>query len=83
MRVSIDSELYVEMMIDQSDRCAICKKKATTRKLAVDHSHITGQIRGLLCGACNVGLGMFKDNPAFLIRALEYLQTPKSYGEVR
>lgn len=82
LKLRIDRDLYDEMMTDQSERCAICRKKPTTRKLAVDHSHITGQIRGLLCGACNAGLGMFKDDLTVLNRAMEYLPTQKDYGEV-
>lgn len=39
----------------------------------IDHSHDTGKVRGLLCTRCNVGLGMFRDNPKFLQAAVNYL----------
>ena len=42
-------------------------------KLEIDHNHITGKIRGLLCGLCNKGLGLFRDNSGLLERAMNYL----------
>lgn len=42
-------------------------------KLVIDHSHKTGKIRGMLCQSCNKGLGFFKDNPALLERASDYV----------
>lgn len=51
--------------------CEICG--TTDRKLCVDHDHITGEIRGLLCSSCNVGLGYFRDSPELLTKAVQYL----------
>ena len=42
-------------------------------KLAVDHCHKTGKIRGLLCGGCNTSIGSFEDNPELLKNAIKYL----------
>ena len=39
----------------------------------VDHCHESGDVRGLLCSACNTGLGFFRDSPAALVKASEYL----------
>ena len=47
-----------------------CGSKATH----IDHDHQTGIIRGGLCGNCNTGLGMFKDNPDTLRKAVQYLE---------
>ena len=51
--------------------CAIC---ATREHLRIDHDHVSGKIRGLLCNEHNLGLGKFKDNPDHLIAAAEYLR---------
>ena len=58
--------------------CAICQEKCKTGwRLGVDHCHTSGQVRGLLCGKCNSGLGMFKDDPERLIQAIGYLLRPE------
>ena len=63
----------------QKNKCAICgkHKDSLKKKLAVDHCHKTGKIRGLLCGNCNNGLGRFQDNVKFLEKAIKYLKEKK------
>lgn len=69
----------------QSGLCAICDKPETAidrhskkpRRLAVDHCHTTGRIRGLLCTACNTGIGTLEDDVDRLRRAIHYLQRGK------
>lgn len=43
--------------------------------LGVDHDHTTGKIRGLLCNRCNRVLGLFRDNPDVIKRALDYVRS--------
>jgi len=64
------SEQYEELEKSQNGGCAIC---GSTNRLAVDHDHSTGAIRGLLCHNCNRGLGMFKDDSTRLTNAIRYL----------
>jgi hypothetical protein len=53
--------------------CPICL--APFGKMVVDHDHETGGVRGVICGNCNTGLGMFGDAPEALQRAADYLRT--------
>jgi len=68
---------YNSMLIKQNYKCAICNQKPLDvgrKKLAVDHCHDTGVIRGLLCSNCNSALGSMKDNITSLISAISYLE---------
>lgn len=71
----ITLEQYNEMYEAQNGLCAICGKsdEIEGRRLAVDHDHNTGNVRALLCGICNRGLGSFQDNADLLVKATRYL----------
>lgn len=67
------------LMRKQHGTCAICSVSLVWGSKAsygacVDHCHLTGTVRGLLCYHCNRGLGLFMDNPAFLEAAASYLK---------
>jgi hypothetical protein len=72
LKYRITPEEYNAYLENQYGRCAICAK-FSERTLHMDHDHETQQLRGLLCSNCNVGLGMFQDDPVLLRRALEYI----------
>lgn len=70
---------YDDMLARQGRGCAICTRVPGTGqpRLAVDHDHVTGIVRGLLCARCNHDLlGIFGDDPQFYMRAEEYLNDP-------
>lgn len=67
-------EDYWEMFDRQDGRCAICRREPDWKRLAVDHDHDTGRVRGLLCHQCNCGLGFFNDDFDLLVTALGYLK---------
>jgi hypothetical protein len=74
-----------EQLIDTYDRqeecCAICKKEIELSESAIDHNHVTGEFRGVLCKQCNRALGMFRDSPTILRNAIDYLEDFGNYGD--
>jgi hypothetical protein len=72
---------YREKLAEQGGVCAICgsdeiaERKGKKLKLAVDHDHDTDVVRGILCIACNTGIGKLNDSPARLRDAVKYLES--------
>lgn len=71
---------YDRLLAIQNGLCAICGpvsgRKGGTRRLSVDHDHVTGHVRGLLCMSCNDILGLYHDDPNVFIRGARYLLNP-------
>jgi hypothetical protein len=68
----LTEEEYNNMVLSQNNMCAICNKPSD-RTLHIDHDHITGKVRGLLCSNCNLGIGLLQEDLIILDRAIEYL----------
>jgi hypothetical protein len=80
----LTSDEFDKRLIEQDGRCAICLIQLSgvghsVDAPRVDHDHLTGMVRKILCGSCNTGLGKFKDNFDLLQRASDYL---KSFSEI-
>jgi hypothetical protein len=58
-------------------RCGICRQEFGKRGPHVDHDHATGLVRGILCHCCNLGIGLFRDDPERLRAAINYLEISK------
>lgn len=61
---------------EQNGQCAICKidiELNTANGMHVDHDHYNDAVRGLLCGPCNVGIGMLQDSAGLMRRAADYI----------
>lgn len=80
-KYSLTIDQYDCMLRAQNGVCAICKRPPTKKRLAVDHDHLTGRNRGLLCGLCNRYLmnliDTHKINPMEIV---EYLDRPVALG---
>lgn len=58
----------------QEYQCPICERFLAEQTVpSIDHCHVTGSVRGILCRRCNSALGLFEESPAMLERAAEYL----------
>ena len=73
----ITQDDYSRLYDAQGARCAICQRaRGKRRRLAVDHDHATGEVRGLLCTVCNGMLAHARDDTEFFERAVAYLSSP-------
>ncbi len=71
-KYGITEEAFVSAL---ADGCVVCMRDLDGgRSTHVDHDHETGMVRGILCGLCNVGIGMFQNNPEIARRAADYLE---------
>lgn len=72
-RYGLTLDQYDQLLESQAGVCAICHNKDETELLSIDHCHSSNEIRGLLCGKCNRGLGNFGDDVSLLLNAVNYL----------
>lgn len=80
-RRGITPEQLVTAFEKQKGLCLICCESVQLKDSAIDHNHNTGEFRGILCKTCNRALGLFRDSPAILRRATDYLETRGHYGD--
>ena len=70
----ITQDDYEAMLERQNGGCAVCGREPKPGKsLHVDHDHVTGERRGLLCFSCNAALGHLADDPKRIQALLDYL----------
>ena len=77
----LSAEQYNNLFYEQGGVCAICgcietvtTQNGEVRRLCIDHNHNSKIVRGLLCQACNIAIGLMKDDPLVLRRAADYLE---------
>lgn len=75
----IDAKKFAKLYQDQAGQCAICGIRfpplsKREKRIVVDHNHLTGEVRGLLCGQCNSAVGMAKESVYIVERLLLYLK---------
>lgn len=79
----LTAEEMTALLARADGRCEICGRPFSGRaEPAIDHNHETGEVRGLLCTNCNLGIGLFKDDPLLLSFAVAYL-TPSGPPDLR
>lgn len=80
----ITAEEYDAIRKAQGGKCYICQRATgARRRLAVDHDHDTGYVRGLLCKTCNYRvLGHLRDDTEAFQRAIDYINNPPAFGVI-
>ena len=86
-KYGISLKEYECILQQQEGCCAICGSSTSRGRqdilgFHVDHSHITGRVRGLLCNKCNIGLGFFDDDPNRVLAASMYLQKAEEIHKI-
>lgn len=86
-KYSLTIQDYEKMYDSQEGKCTICNEKKDS--LVIDHCHTTGEVRSLLCNACNVSIGLLKESSLILFNAALYVNKrkireyrPFSYEEI-
>jgi len=85
-KYGVSLEWVKTKLVIQDFKCAICKTEGFKMRddhytgMNLDHSHVTGKARGLLCHNCNRGLGLFQDNPNYLREAARYIEVADDSG---
>lgn len=76
-RYGISSSVVAKLIERQKNKCPICliDFSALSRTPVIDHNHLTGTVRGVLCDTCNRAIGMLKDDAHCMRRAMHYLET--------
>jgi hypothetical protein len=75
-KFGLSLEEYELMLACQEGVCALCRQTCSSgRNLAVDHDHVTGRVRGLLCFRCNLAMERIDVEPNWIKRADLYLRT--------
>ncbi len=76
-RLGVTNADYWAMYHRQDGKCGICLRRLYSKRykaFCVDHVHETGEVRGLLCHNCNRGIGLLKDSPMNLMRAIKWIE---------
>lgn len=84
----LDWDSFVELYNKAEGRCEICsaslellaKKHEQNTAACVDHNHITGEVRGILCRSCNIAIGHLKDSKDRAFAAFKYLEKQDAHG---
>lgn len=83
MKYGIVQAQFIALLEKQNRACAICRQAfdlSKPRGVHVDHNHVTGEVRGLLCPPCNNGIGMLREDANRFAAAVSYLRSPPARG---
>lgn len=74
--LGLDADEVLAALAAWDNRCEICQREITTfgkKEMHIDHCHESLKFRGFLCDLCNKAVGLFRDDPRIMERAIEYV----------
>ena len=77
-KYNISFEDMNNLLDEQNNKCKICGREFNGIESCVDHNHKTGKVRGMLCHACNMGIGYLKEDKNILKNAIKYLESDRN-----
>lgn len=90
-KYNLSKEEFIRLWDSNNGKCHICNKILEETKQgqqgqnlhagSIDHDHLTNIVRGILCNACNKGIGLLNDNVKILREAIKYLKGNKFHEE--
>lgn len=82
-KYGLTEDKHKALVRSQNNVCAVCHQSCDINdKLCIDHNHMTGIVRGLLCSRCNTGIGYFRDNAQYLMDASRYIDRTDGNGYI-
>jgi hypothetical protein len=75
-RYDLSEATFMALWAAQHGECAICHASFESTVSRIDHDHVTGAVRGILCVPCNTGIGCLRDSVPLLHEAVRYLTDP-------
>jgi hypothetical protein len=70
-KYGLSQQEIADLITAQRGRCCICLRRPAEH---IDHDHVTGRVRGVLCFTCNAALGQLQDDPTIIRRAADYVE---------
>lgn len=79
----MDKQEYTRLLAVQKGLCMLCNRPSlNNRRLDIDHNHVTGVVRGLICNKCNLALGLVNENIPTLKKMVRYLNADSKRAKV-
>ena len=70
----ITKEDFYNILNENNHKCKICTCEINELNSHIDHCHVTGKVRGVLCQKCNQAIGLLREDTAIMERAIKYVK---------
>lgn len=74
-KYNLTENMYSALVQTAGNKCQICDVSFNKTRVCIDHCHLTGKVRGLLCDSCNTSIGKLGDTSSSVYKAYKYLHS--------